>query len=113
MQFFQPKAPCSSTELVAFRHRIGEQGIEEIFKESIRINEDKNDGEIGKIVSVDTTVQEKNITYPTDDKLHKKIINKCILIAEKEGIVLHQTYAKELAKLSFYNGSKNVKMGLK
>jgi hypothetical protein len=24
--------------------------------------------------SVDTTVQEKNITYPTDDKLYKKVI---------------------------------------
>ena len=30
--------PCSSTELVEFRKRIGESGIELIFKESIRIN---------------------------------------------------------------------------
>ncbi len=31
----------------------------------------------------------------------KKIISKCVSIAEKEGIVLNQTYSKELKKLSF------------
>jgi len=29
-----------------------------------------------KAVLVDTTVQEKNITFPTDTKLQKKIIEK-------------------------------------
>jgi len=28
-------------------------------------------------VNLDTTVKEKNMTYPTDAKLHKKIIIKC------------------------------------
>jgi len=112
-QFFQPKVPCSSTELVAFRHRIGEHGIEQIFKESIRINKNEQDGDIGKTVSVDTTVQEKNITYPTDDKLHKKIIKNCISIAQREGIVLHQTYGKELKKLSALQRFKKRKNGFK
>ena len=35
---FSVKPPCVSTELVEFRKRIGEAGIELIFKESIRIN---------------------------------------------------------------------------
>ena len=48
-------------------------GIELIFKESIRINgDDSHDPH----VSADTTVQEKNITFPTDSKLHRKIIEK-------------------------------------
>ena len=38
MDSFSIKAPCSPTELVEFRHRIGEKGIELILKESIRIN---------------------------------------------------------------------------
>jgi transposase, IS5 family len=112
-QFFQPKVPCSSTELVAFRHRIGEAGIEQIFKESIRINENEQGGEMGKTVSVDTTVQEKHITYPTDDKMHKKIIKNCISIAENEGLVLHQTYGKELKKLSALQRFKKRKNGFK
>ena len=72
---FQCNIPCVPTELIAFRKRIGESGMELILQESIRINkplgEDKGDG---ICVSVDTTVQEKNITYPTDDKQYKKML---------------------------------------
>ena len=45
-----------------------------ILQESIRINTPKDGGEIGNKISVDTPVQEKNITYPTDDKLYKKLL---------------------------------------
>jgi IS5 family transposase len=34
-----------------------------------------------KEVRVDTTVQEKNITYPTDRKLYEKTIERCKRIA--------------------------------
>src|SRR5690606_18899740 len=61
-QEFLPSEPCAASELVHFRHRIGEEGIELILKESIRIN--GKDGE-DKDVYFDTTVQEKNITFPT------------------------------------------------
>lgn len=84
-QNFSPGFPCSSTELVEFRKRIGKEGMEEIFKESIRVNGD--DGQEDTL-SVDTTVQEKNITYPTDTKLHLRIIKKCVGIAKFEGIAL-------------------------
>lgn len=88
-QCFVPKAPCSSTELVEFRKRIGVEGVELILKESIRVNGKDSDDDT---LSADTTVQEKNITYPTDIKLHKKIITKCIGIAKAEQIVLRQSY---------------------
>ena len=110
-QFFRPGIPCVPTELVAFRHRIGEAGMELILQESIGINTPKDGGGMGDVISVDTTVQEKNVTYPTDDKLYKKIIVKCMSIAKKEGLQLRQTYAKELKKLSFYNGLKSEKTG--
>lgn len=96
-QTFVPKIPCVATELVEFRKRIGEQGIELIFKESIRINgKDANDDNL----SGDTTVQEKNITYPTDDKLYKKIITKCQGIATKEEVELRQSYKYTVKDLS-------------
>lgn len=38
MVSFTIAPPCASTELVHFRHRIGEAGIEMILKESIRVN---------------------------------------------------------------------------
>ena len=73
MQELTPSAPCASSEPVHFRKRIGEEGIELIFQESIRVNDD--DHHHGTAF-IDSTVQEKNITYPTDARLHKKIVKK-------------------------------------
>lgn len=100
--------PCQSSELVHFRNRIGEKGIELILKESIRINgDDANDSNI----NIDTTVQEKNITFPTDTKLHKKIIKECKKIAKEEHLPVRQTYTKTLKELArdqrFRNHPKN------
>lgn len=105
---FACAVPCEASELVHFRNRIGQQGIELIFKESIRIN-GKDGGE--QEATTDTTVQEKNITYPTDNKLHRKIIKKCVAIAAKENIELRQSYTRTLKRLSidqrFRNHAKN------
>ena len=109
-QFFQPNIPCVPTELIAFRQRIGEPGVELILQESIRINEPPEDS---NLVSVDTTVQEKNITYPTDDKLYKKIIKKCWKIADKEKIDLRQSYTRVVKKLSNLQRFKTTKHGAK
>jgi IS5 family transposase len=111
-QHFQPSIPCVPTELVAFRQRIGEAGVELILKESIRINEPPNNGS-SIIVSADTTVQEKNITYPTDDKLYKKIIKNCWKIADKEGVDLRQSYTRTVKKLSHTQRFRNTKNGAK
>jgi transposase, IS5 family len=109
-QYFVAKEPCSSTELVEFRKRIGAEGVELIFKESIRVN--GKDGQDDNL-SADTTVQEKNITYPTDTKLHKKIIAKCIGIAKKEQIVLRQSYKFTLKKLNTLLRFQHTKNGSK
>lgn len=105
---FMPKLPCEASELVHFRKRIGESGIELIFKESLRVN---GKDAYEQHISVDTTVQEKNITYPTDSKLHRKIINKCQAISKKSGLKKRQSYTFTLKKLGidqrFRNHPKN------
>jgi IS5 family transposase len=107
-KLFSVKPPCVPTELVEFRKRIGEAGVELIFKESIRINgKDADDDNL----SGDTTVQEKNITYPTDDKLYKKIIVKCQQIAFREALELRQSYKFTVKKLSTVQRFKKTKGG--
>ena len=103
-QEFQPCVPCEASELVHFRHRIGQEGVELIFRESIRINgKYSND----KDVYIDTTVQEKNITFPTDDKLAKKIIKRCWRIAGSNGLELRQSYRRILKDLSYDQRFRN------
>ena len=113
-QSIQTSAPCTPTELVEFRKRIGEEGVGLILKESIRVNDDHDD--IDKSF-IDSTVQEKNITFPTDAKLTKKIISRCLKINAKLGLPLRQSYKREMKGLSrdqrFRNHPKNRKKAQK
>lgn len=93
---FQWKQPCDPSDLVHFRNRIGQDGVEKIFGISIKMQ--GKDLKSDDIIS-DTTVQEKNITFPTDSKLHVKIIAKCNTIAIKEGVELRQSYRHTIKKL--------------
>ncbi|MDD6803072.1 MAG: IS5 family transposase [Prevotellaceae bacterium] len=111
---FSTSAPCASSELVHFRHRIGEEGMELILKESIRVNlviedrkKEENDRRNGKdgrgrkrdkeqTAFIDSTVQEKNVTFPTDSKLLNKITDHCHKVAKAEGIKARQSYAREI-----------------
>jgi IS5 family transposase len=94
---FQHHWPFDPTELIKFRKRMGERGMERILKVSIDLFDRKEIQE--KHVLIDTTVQEKNITFPTDTKLQKKIIERCRDIADKESIVLRQSYKYTMKQL--------------
>ena len=128
MDSFSIKSPCAPTELVEFRHRIGEKGIELILKESIRINlvledrkkeeEDKKNGkdnrgrkaDADQTAFIDSTVQEKNVTFPTDSKLLNKIIRFCHKVAQTENLKIRQSCVhviKELKLVQRFRGRKN------
>ena len=114
MKVFQWEIPCDPTDLIYFRKRIGEQGVKEILKVSIDLH--SKDLKTKEVI-IDSTVVEKNITYPTDVKLTKKIIDKCNAISKKEGLKLRQSYTrttKELIqKQRFTRSKKKKKEGLK
>lgn len=93
---FQKKAPCHATELVKFRKRIGKTGVEKIFQCSVLLHGDAAEE---AEVNVDSTVQEKNITYPTDGKLAIKIINRLNKIAKEHGVQQRRTFVKEVKSL--------------
>ena len=94
---FQWNLPCDSSDLTYFRKRIGEKGVELILKASMDLfsEEVKEETEI----LMDTTVQEKNITYPTDSKLALKMIRVLHKIGDEERIKRRRSYIKELKEL--------------
>jgi len=107
---FQWKVPLAPSDFVHFRKRIGEEGVKKILKISIALH---GKSAMESEVVVDTTVQEKNITFPTDVKLHKKIIEQCRKIAEQENIKQRQSYLRVVKRLvmaqRFRNHPKNKK----
>ena len=110
MSEYLPALPCDSTELVKFRQRIGTEGVEEIFAMSVGLHGKASEE---KQVIIDTTVQEKNVTYPTDGKLAIKMIHQLHCIAKEEKIQLRRTYMKEIKghriSLRFFRHPKKIK----
>lgn len=104
-EFFEHEFPFDPSDFVHFRNRVGEEGIGKIFAYSVRLH-GKEVPKESKFVLSDTTVQENNITFPTDAKLCKKVIDQCNKIAKKEGIIQRQRYTRESKQLlrDAYNG---------
>lgn len=103
MAHFEHQFPCDPSDFVHFRKRIGKKGVEKIFVYSVKIHGVKAQE---KQVLSDTTVQENNITFPTDAKLAKKVIDNCNAIAKSTGVPQRQTYkrvSKQLVR-DTYNG---------
>ena len=91
MAEFQWQVPCDPGDLVYFRQRIGQAGVQRILKVTARLHGDK--AQEGEVV-VDPTVQEKNITHPTDTKLAQQIIRRCWKVADRNGVKLRRRYRK-------------------
>lgn len=91
---FQWRFPCDSSDMTYFRKRIGSEGFEKILTVSIKVHGkeelEKED------IHADTTVQEKNVTYPTDDKLYLKIIGRALKLARIQRIKLRRSFSKEI-----------------
>ena len=103
-QFMRHKFPCDPSDFVHFRNRIGEDGIKKIFEQTVLLH--GKDAK-SKLVLSDTTVQGNNITYPTDSKLAKKVLDNCNAIAKDENVKQRQSYVRVSKKLmqKSYNGS--------
>ena len=112
--FFQWHLSCDPSDLVYFRKRIGEEGVLAIFENSVKLH---GKDAYEKEVVADTTVMEKNITYPTDTKLRIKMIKRIIKIAGEEGYKIRQKYPRVLKKcildLRFKKHAKNQGKGKK
>ena len=114
---FQKRPPMNPIDMTKFRKRIGEKGAEKIFKISLMVNAAEITEKEMKQVMIDSTVQEKNITFPTDAKLYRKIIERVLKVSDQENIELRRTYTREVKalklKVRFMNHPTRMKEGKK
>ena len=82
-EFFEHTVPFHPTSLIKWRKRIGEAGCEELLAATIdaALKLKVIQPSSLKRVVVDSTVQEKNITHPTDSKLYEKGRRQLVVIA--------------------------------
>lgn len=95
--YFQWKPPCEPSELVHFRGRIGQEGVEKILKMTVELHAAKVEKE--KELVADTTVQEANVKFPTDTRLHVDCIEKLWRMGESESVSWRRSYVRTVPEL--------------
>jgi IS5 family transposase len=112
---FQYAFPIDRSSMSRFRERLKKKKLYKLLQETIK------SGFKTKVLKaksvecavIDSTVQEKNIAYPTDAKLYYKGILLLGELAKKVGIILRQSYKFEgkrlLIKYGRYNHAKQFK----
>src|SRR5246500_353145 len=103
-EFFQHAFPHERSDLSHWRKRLGDK-LELLLAESLRVAHEAGALRTNdlKRVTVDTTVQPKAITFPTDAKLLHAAIKGLNRLARRHGVRLRQSYlriAKRAAMLA-------------
>ena len=96
-EYFQHQMPIDPSSLSRFRRRIGESGCEKILQVSVEAGLESKTIKRNDLrrVTVDTTVQEKAVSFPTDSKLLNRSRERLVKLCHKQGVVLRQSYARK------------------
>lgn len=104
-EFFRHAFPHERSGLSHWRQRIGDR-LEVLLQESLRVAHDagalKKD-DLARI-TVDTTVQPKNVTHPTDAKLMLKAVEHLGRLARAHGVALRQSYVRVAKRAALMAG---------
>src|SRR5499433_291486 len=94
-EFFQHVFPHERSDLSHWRKRLGDK-LELLLAESLRVEHESGALRTKDLerVTVDTTVQPKAITFPTDAKLLHAAIKGLTRLARKRGVRLRQSYVR-------------------
>src|SRR3977135_2988468 len=95
-EFFQHRLPLDRSSMTNWRNRMGEERLQALLQESLGVATRTGaltPGDLARVI-VDTTVQPKNITFPTDAKLLNRAREKLVTLAKKLGVELRQSYTR-------------------
>jgi IS5 family transposase len=95
-EFFQHRLVLDRSSLTRWRQRMGEERLAALLQESLTVavkTGAARPADFTRII-VDTTVQEKAITFPTDAKLMHQARERLVRLAQAKGVELRQSYAR-------------------
>ncbi len=118
-EYFQNDFPIHPTSMTKWRNRLDKSNLQKLLETTIEsgfVTKTIQKRSLKK-VNVDTTVQEKNIVFPTDIMLYYRLIGYLVKQAKEYGISLKQTYLRVGKKLlrrhSGYVHAKQMKRAAK
>ena len=106
LEYFEHEIKFDRSSMSRWRKRVGEEALEKVLSESFHAAVRSKMVKVSEVKSivVDTTVQEKAITFPTDSRLYYKGLNKLSRLAKGVGIKLRQSYVRVSKKALFKQG---------
>ncbi|GGB10183.1 IS5 family transposase [Brucella endophytica] len=95
-EFFCHKLPFDRSSMTRWRNRMGEDRVSALLQESlaVAVKTGAMQPQDTRQVIVDTTVQPKNVMFPTDAKLLNRARERLVKLAKKNGMTLRQTYVR-------------------
>ena len=104
MKWFEHELPIDPSSMTRWRKRIGEAGAEELLKETIKAGLKLKAVKAFQLkrVNIDTTVQEKEIRFPTDARLYDRARQRLVDFAKERGIKLRQNYNRKSKQMLYW-----------
>jgi len=101
MKFFEHQPPINPSSMTRWRVRIGEAGAEELLKETIAAGLRLKAVRACQLkrINIDTTVQEKDVRFPTDARLYDRARQRLVDAAKERNIDLRQNYNRNARRL--------------
>ena len=95
-EFFQHQLPFDRSSLTRWRQRMGDERLVALVQESLAVATRTGAAKPSDFsrLTVDTTVQPKNVAFPTDAKLLHRARERLVRLAREHGVVLRQSYAR-------------------
>ncbi len=95
-EFFRHDLSFDRSSMTRWRQRMGEERIFALLQESlaVAVKTGAMKPQDTRQVIVDTTVQPKNVMFPTDAKLIHRARERLVRLAKKRGLDLRQTYVR-------------------
>src|SRR6195256_5100860 len=95
-EFFQHALVFDRSSLTRWRQRMGEEKLQALVQESLSVatrTKAIKPSELSRVI-VDTTVQPKNVMFPTDARLLNRAREKLVRLAKHHGVALRQSYTR-------------------